>query len=177
MSMPVDTRLPHPHLHSLDWNQLCGLDDYGRGTYTAEGITKMCDGLKGSAVTTLECAAAPECLPICQRPLTRPILSPSCPVSHSLQGNAIGAKGAFALAAVLKKTKITKLKCAAAPECSLSCQRPLTPLSTHLCSHMLAVSRKTIYSLKEEPLSPRASRATPRCNRLSRPPGPQITAP
>jgi hypothetical protein len=36
--------------------------------------------------------------------LTRPILSPSCPVSHSLGGNGIGAKGAFALAAVLKQT-------------------------------------------------------------------------
>ena len=28
------------------------------GTYTAEGITKLCEGLKGSAVTSLKCAAA-----------------------------------------------------------------------------------------------------------------------
>ena len=44
-------------------NQLCGLyeDDDGdiRGTYTTEGITKLCEGLKGSAVTSLKCAAAP----------------------------------------------------------------------------------------------------------------------
>ena len=30
------------------------------GTYTAEGITKLCEGLKGSAVTSLKCAARPE---------------------------------------------------------------------------------------------------------------------
>jgi len=28
------------------------------GTYTVEGITKLCEGLKGSAVTSLKCAAA-----------------------------------------------------------------------------------------------------------------------
>ena len=44
----------------------------------------------------------------------------------SLLGNRIGDEGASALAAILKETKITDLKCAAAPECSLSCQRPLT---------------------------------------------------
>ena len=45
---------------SLAGNQLCGLDYRGLGTYTAEGITKLCEGLKGSAVTSLECAARPE---------------------------------------------------------------------------------------------------------------------
>tara|TARA_B100000795_G_scaffold56635_1_gene37406 strand:+ start:264 stop:395 length:132 start_codon:yes stop_codon:yes gene_type:complete len=40
-------------------NELCGLDQRGRGTYTAEGITKLCEGLTGSAVTSLECATAP----------------------------------------------------------------------------------------------------------------------
>jgi len=29
------------------------------GTYTTEGLTKLCEGLKGSAITSLECAAAP----------------------------------------------------------------------------------------------------------------------
>ena len=38
-------------------NQLCGLDDEGDGTYTTEGINKLCEGLKGSAVTSLRCAA------------------------------------------------------------------------------------------------------------------------
>ena len=40
-------------------NQLCGLDYDGRGTYTTEAITKLYKGLKGSAITSLECAAAP----------------------------------------------------------------------------------------------------------------------
>ena len=39
-------------------NALCGLDQRGRGTYTTEGITKLCEGLRGSAITSLECAAA-----------------------------------------------------------------------------------------------------------------------
>ena len=42
----------------MDSNQLCGLGDRGGGTYTTEGITKLCEGLRGSAVTSLECAAA-----------------------------------------------------------------------------------------------------------------------
>ena len=40
-------------------NQLCGLNYEGYGTYTAEGITKLCEGLKGSAVT----AAPPSTTP------------------------------------------------------------------------------------------------------------------
>ena len=66
VSMPIDTP---PSLGSLADNQLCGLNNDGEGTYTAEGITKLCEGLKGSAVTSLECAAAP-CSLLCQRPLT-----------------------------------------------------------------------------------------------------------
>ena len=41
-------------------NQLCGLDREGGGTYTTEGITELCKGLKGSVITSLAgCAAAP----------------------------------------------------------------------------------------------------------------------
>ena len=43
---------------SLGSNALCGIDYRGSGTYTTEGITKLCEGLRGSAVTSLECAAA-----------------------------------------------------------------------------------------------------------------------
>ena len=68
VSAPIDTP---PSLGSLDYNQLCGLDHEGNGTYTAEGITKLCEGLKGSAVTSLRCAATPKCLLLCQRPLTK----------------------------------------------------------------------------------------------------------
>ena len=40
----------------MSYNMLCGVARNGRGTYTAEGITKLCEGLKGSAVTSLKCA-------------------------------------------------------------------------------------------------------------------------
>ena len=37
-------------------NNLCRDENY---EFTTEGITKLCEGLKGSAVTSLECAATP----------------------------------------------------------------------------------------------------------------------
>ena len=43
---------------SLHGNRLCGLDNCF-GTYTTKGITELCEGLRGSAITSLECAAAP----------------------------------------------------------------------------------------------------------------------
>ena len=72
----------------------------------------------------------PKCLLSCQRPLIdTPTLSPFpiLPLARSLWGNNIRAEGASALAAILKETKITTLKCAAAPaKRLLLCQRPLT---------------------------------------------------
>ena len=46
-------------------NALCGMTynavyDQWEGTYTAEGITKLCEGLKGSAITSLKYAATPQ---------------------------------------------------------------------------------------------------------------------
>ena len=116
-------------------NALCGIDEFGDSTYTAEGITKLCEGLKGSAVTSLECAAT-SCSLLCQRPLTRPysLTVSILPLACSLRGNGIRDKGVTALAAILKETKITDLKCAATPECSLLCQRPLTLPSPQLGS-------------------------------------------
>ena len=50
----------------------------------------------------------------------------------SIRHNEIGDKGASALAAILKETMISNLKCAPPhPECSLSCQRPLTLVMSH----------------------------------------------
>ena len=54
VSAPIDTP---PYLGSLANNQLCGINWQGEGTYTVEGITKLCEALKGSAVTSLKCAA------------------------------------------------------------------------------------------------------------------------
>ena len=81
-------------------NQLCGLDDIGRGTYTAEGINKLCEGLKGSALTSLECAT-PERSPFCQRPLT---LLSTCFLTRArrLGCNNLGSEGTAALAEGLK---------------------------------------------------------------------------
>ena len=42
---------------SLADNALGGIGDFGDGEYTAEGISALCDGLKGSAVTSLKCVA------------------------------------------------------------------------------------------------------------------------
>ena len=66
-------------------------------------------------MTSLECAAPLKRSLLCQRPLTRLLIchSRSAPRSHSLDGNDIGVKGASALAAILKETQITKLRCAA----------------------------------------------------------------
>ena len=60
-------------------------------------------------------------------PIDTPTLSPFpiLTLARSLAVNGLGEVGVTALAAVLKETKITDLKCAAALECSLSCQRPL----------------------------------------------------
>ena len=45
---------------SLSDNEICGVFKYVGGTYTTEGITALCEGLKGSAVTSLECALLPQ---------------------------------------------------------------------------------------------------------------------
>ena len=62
VSAPIDTPC---YVDRLGGNQLCGVNIRGDGTYTAEGITKLCEGLKGSAVTSLECAAHPESVRFC----------------------------------------------------------------------------------------------------------------
>ena len=44
-----------PFARSLANNVLCGINPFlDKGTYTAEGITALCEGLKGSAVTSLK---------------------------------------------------------------------------------------------------------------------------
>jgi hypothetical protein len=128
--------------------------------------------LKDTQITTLRRAPRTHL----EFPLSMPVdtsaLSPSLshPSLGSLRGNDLDDEGVSALAAVLKETKIVSLECAAAPECSLSRQRPLTLLTT---SHtpLLAVCERTSSVPREQPLSPRASRATRRCNYWSRPLG------
>ena len=54
--MPINNALLPARHGSLDRNQLCGLDVMGRGTYTADGINALCEGLKSSGITSLRCA-------------------------------------------------------------------------------------------------------------------------
>ena len=37
----------------MDENELCGVGKYGGGTFTTEGITALCEGLKQSKVSSL----------------------------------------------------------------------------------------------------------------------------
>ena len=92
-------------------NELCGVNLLGDGTYTTEGITKLCEALKGSAVTSLKCTP-PRVFACVSAPIDTPTFSPfpSCPFfACSISGNFIGAEGASALAAILKETQITTL--------------------------------------------------------------------
>ena len=157
------------------------------------GFMALAASLPECGLTSLECAAAPKCSPLCQRPLTllttshtpllavceitssvpreqplsprasratrrcncwsRPLgartssqvfaflsapadthmcpLTVPPPVPRSIGNNRIGDEGASALAAILKETQITNLKCAATRQCSLSCQGPLTHVLSH----------------------------------------------
>jgi hypothetical protein len=75
VSRPLDTPAlspSHPTHGSLAGNQLCGVTSWGSGTYTAEGITKLCEGLKGSAVTSLKCAAATKAFAFVSAPADTP---------------------------------------------------------------------------------------------------------
>ena len=76
-------------------------DDDGEFVANTEGIIALCEGLKGSSVTSLECAANPKCSPSCQRPLTAASTRP-CPHAHSLSENGLGSEGGAALAEGLK---------------------------------------------------------------------------
>ena len=126
VSAPVDTPTlsPSPILplaRSLRGNQI-----------GAQGATALAAVLKETQITHLKCAAAPECLLSCQRPLTRPysLTVSILPLTCSLGSNGLGDEGVTALAAVLKETKITNLKCAA-PEVFAFVS---APVDTRLCS-------------------------------------------
>ena len=72
LSAPIDTP---PSLGSLGGNELCGINFRGRGTYTTEGITKLCEALRGSAVTSLRCVTAHRVFAFVLTPIDTPLLS------------------------------------------------------------------------------------------------------
>ena len=103
LSAPIDTPTLSlfpilPFAHSLEYN--------GIG---AEGATALAAVLKETKITNLKCAAAPEVFAFVSAPVDTRLLPP---ISCSLGYNYIGDEGASALAAVLKETMITNLKCA-----------------------------------------------------------------
>ena len=52
---PLDCTILSPS-RSLANNALCGVHESGRGTYTAEGIYKLCEAIKASnTLTSLKC--------------------------------------------------------------------------------------------------------------------------
>ena len=91
---------------------LCSL---WRNNIGDKGAAALAAILKETQISDLKCAAALKCLLSCQRPLTHgcshTILAP--PLTRSLCLNNIGVEGASALAAILKETMISDLKCAA----------------------------------------------------------------
>ena len=52
--------LLRPFQHDVPVHQLCGVNDSGSGRFTTEGINVLCEGLKGSAITSLKCARPPQ---------------------------------------------------------------------------------------------------------------------
>ena len=81
MSMPIDTLLCTAVFTAsrLSGNCIGGYydDDYEFVANT-EGIIALCEGLKGSAVTSLECAATPQVFAFLSAPIDTPSLS-LCP--------------------------------------------------------------------------------------------------
>jgi hypothetical protein len=95
-----------------------------------------------AALTSLKCACRPKVFAFLSAPIDTPPLSPSPPHPSldSLYESCIGDKGASALVAILKETQITNLGCAAAPECLLLCQCPLTLCAAFTASRLRGTS-------------------------------------
>jgi len=123
VSAPIDT-------HSLTVSILPlarSLECNGIG---AEGATALAAVLNETKITNLKCAATPEVFTFVSAPIDTP--SPILPLARSLRGNQIGAQGATALAAILNETKITNLKCAAAPKVFAFVSAPLDTFALSL---------------------------------------------
>jgi hypothetical protein len=95
---------------------LCGVTPIGIGTFTTEGITALCKGLKQSKVSSLRCVS--QLLSMCDiGPCHTPETARrahSHPLAHSLANNYLGyggdMSGVKALAAALKDSQITSLE-------------------------------------------------------------------
>ena len=43
--------------HSLSDNQICGVDKFGKGTFTLDAINALCEALNNSNLTSIKCVA------------------------------------------------------------------------------------------------------------------------
>ena len=105
-------------LTSLRENSITELDlaEYIIGLPGAIVLSKLLPS--AAALASLKCACRPKVFAFLSATRTCSLTAPAQPPG-SLHWNHIGPEGASALAAVLKETQITNLKCAAAPSLSV----------------------------------------------------------
>ena len=106
-------------------NQLCGVNYHGQGTYTTEGITKLCEALKESSVTSLKCATTPVFAFVLAPTDTPPSLGSLA--QNELCGIGFDGFGTYTakcitrLCECLMGSAVTSLKCAATPQSVCFC--------------------------------------------------------
>ena len=81
-----------------------GGDEDGKGEHATEGLTALCEGLKGSSVTSLKCAPPPSvCFYVSARTEKSNHEEKQTPLcAHRLDHNRLGPEGGAALAEGLK---------------------------------------------------------------------------
>jgi hypothetical protein len=175
VSVPIDT--PLLYADSLADNVLCGVNKYGEGTYTTEGITKLCEALKGSAVTSLKCAAA-RAFAFLSAPVDMPQLPPLLPCSQDRakqlwpQGRSRSRRGSqgqhFAARARVRRRALEPLR----PSARLSVSAPVdTPtLSPFPSCPSLTASRTTASEPRAPLRSPPSSKRRKSKNSSAPPP-------
>ena len=142
-------------MHHFDISSPCVCHSVGHNDITGDAANHL-------ATVVLDHAAMTD---FCGIPLIS--LRENCITELNLECKGVGVPGAIVLSKLLPSaTAITSLKyaCHANVFAFLS-----APIDTRLCL-VLAVCDSTTSVPKEEPLSRRASRATRRCNRSSKPP-------
>ena len=110
-------------LASLRENSVTELDLKGKGIGVPESIVLSKLIPSASALTSLKCVSHPAqrlnfawtCLPLCHQPITLLTFHIGLSLLYSLADCRIGVEGGKAIAAVLGKTQIETLKCAAPP--------------------------------------------------------------
>ena len=83
----------------MDDNQICGVDQTSNGKYSSQGITMLCEAVKGSNITLrYRSFARIICIAL--------LSSHATSLDHSVLGNPISTECGKKLAAVLPKTVI-----------------------------------------------------------------------